>query len=264
MINYLDKFSLKKKAAFITGGCGLIGIEICKALASAGAKTVVLDIANDKGKMLEKEIRSNGYECYYEQFDITNLEKSDQAIENFYNKYDSLDIWINNAYPRTNDWGNDVENLNLESWRRNVDMHLNSYSWLSRKVALVMKERKIKGSIINISSIYGVVGNDFTVYDGTNLTSPMAYAAIKGGIINLSRYLASYFGKYNIRINNLCPGGIFAGQNEIFVKNYEKKVPLQKMGSSEDIASAALFLASEASSYITGSTIMVDGGWTAI
>ena len=126
-----------------------------------------------------------------------------------------------------------------------------------------MKEQQ-SGSIINLGSIYGVLGSDFTIYDGTKMTMPMAYSAIKGGIVNLTRYLASYFGKHNVRVNNICPGGIFDSQEPIFVRNYEHRVPLKRMGRPEEIASAVLFLASDAASYITGATIMVDGGWTAI
>ena len=120
------------------------------------------------------------------------------------------------------------------------------------------------GSIINMGSIYGVVGNDFTIYEGTKLTSAAAYSAIKGGIINFTRYLASYFGKYNIRANCVSPGGIFDNQNEVFVKNYEHKVPMKRMGSPDDIAPSIAFLLSDDSKYITGQNLIIDGGWTII
>ena len=174
-----------------------------------------------------------------------------------------MDVWVNCAYPRTDDWGNVVEKLSLDSWKKNVDMHLNGTAWLNRSVALIMKEQR-SGSIINMSSIYGVVGNDFTVYDGTDMTSPMAYSAIKGGINSLTRYLASYFGPFNVRVNSVCPGGVFNHQAPAFVKSYSNKTPLKRMGKPDEIAAVVLFLASDAASYITGSNIMVDGGWTAI
>ncbi len=263
MINYLERFSLKNKVAYVTGGLGLIGSEIIKALSTAGAKTIILDIDDNKGHRIEKEIQAHGYKAHYEHFDATDLEGFKPKLKELLEKYDSIDVWVNSAYPRTEDWGNRVEELSLDSWRKNVDMHLNSYAWLSKGVALIMKDQRA-GSIINIGSTYGVVGNDFTIYEGTEKTSPMAYSAIKGGIINLTRYLASYFGKYNIRVNNVCPGGIFDNQNPVFVKNYEHKTPLKRMGKAEEIAPTVLFLASDAASYITGATIMVDGGWTAI
>lgn len=264
MTDYLKRFSLDGKVAFVTGGAGLIGTEISKALADAGAYTVILDTNRKGGSALAKDIVDKGYEASYERFDVTKIEDVSSNIRKLTDKYGSVDIWINCAYPRTKDWSKPVEKLNLASWRKNVDMHLNSYSWISREVALVMKKKKIKGTVINFGSTYGVQGNDFTVYENTELTSPMAYSAIKGGIVNLTRYLASYFGKDGIRVNNICPGGIFDGQNKKFVRNYEKKVPLKRMGRPEEIASVVLFLASDASSYVNGATIMVDGGWTAV
>ena len=126
-----------------------------------------------------------------------------------------------------------------------------------------MKKQQ-SGSIVNIASIYGVVCNDFTVYEGTNLNAATAYSAIKGGIINLSRYLASYFGKDNIRINCVSPGGIFDNQDPIFVKNYEYKVPMKRMGQPNDISPVVSFLLSNEAGYITGQNLIVDGGWTAI
>ena len=128
-----------------------------------------------------------------------------------------------------------------------------------------MKKRKIKGSIIQLSSIYGVVAQDLTIYKGTNMRENMTYSVIKGGINNLTKQMASYYGKYQIRCNALCPGGIEEKKhNSKFLKNYKNKVPLKRFCKSTDVAASALFLASEASSYITGSTIMVDGGWTII
>lgn len=263
MKNYLKKFSLDGKVCFVTGGVGLLGTEVTKALAKAGGKVVILDIAEKKAQELTKSLKNEGGDVEFEVFDITNLDEIDIRIDKLQKKYSVIDVWVNTAYPKTEDWGNKVEDLSLESWQKNVDMHLNSYSWTSRKVCLIMKKQK-GGSLINFGSIYGVVGNDFTVYEGTTMTSPMAYSAIKGGIINLGRYLASYFGQYNVRVNTICPGGIFDNQNEAFVKNYSKRTLLKRMGKPEEVTGAVLFLASDASLYVTGTTLMVDGGWTAI
>lgn len=260
---YLDKFLLIGKVAFITGGVGFLGVEVTKAFAEAKARVVVLDVDEDKGQKLIRELTDKGFKVEFERFDITELTDIEKSIDNLFLKYGRIDVWVNAAYPRTKDWGEKVENLNIKSWQKNIDMHLNSYSWISRKVCLIMKEQK-GGSLINFSSIYGVVGNDFTVYEGTKMSSAMAYSAIKGGIVNLDRYLASYFGESNVRVNTVCPGGIFDNQNEIFVKNYSKKTPLKRMGNKEEVASAVLFLASDAASYITGISLMVDGGWTAV
>ncbi len=266
MINYIKKFSLDKKIAFVTGGVGLIGTEISQALAQAGAKLVILDIDLKKANKLMQKLKAQKLNASVEFFDITDLENIESNLSLLHKKYSRFDIWVNTAYPRTQDWslGIEDEELSISSFQKNVDMHLSSYSWISRKVCLLMKKQKTGGSLINFGSIYGVVGNNFNIYKNTQMNPPMAYAAIKGGITNLSRFLASYFGKYNIRVNTLCPGGIFDNQDPVFVKKYEENTPLMRMGQPSEIASAVLFLSSDASSYITGSTFMVDGGWTAI
>jgi NAD(P)-dependent dehydrogenase (short-subunit alcohol dehydrogenase family) len=120
------------------------------------------------------------------------------------------------------------------------------------------------GAIINMASIYGVVGPDFSIYEGTAMTLPAAYSAIKGGLINFTRYLASYLGKYQIRVNSVSPGGIFDNQSSDFVRKYENKVPLGRMGTPQDIAPSVVFLLSDDSKYITGQNLLIDGGWTAI
>ena len=158
--------------------------------------------------------------------------------------------------------------ITLVSLRENIDIHLNSYAWLGREAAIAMMERGEGGSIIHLGSIYGVVGQDLMVYEGTDLSENMSYAVIKGGIVNLTRQMASKFGRYNVRVNTLCPGGLEGhvagsqeGQQSKFVANYKQKCPLRRLGEAEEVASAALFLSSDAASYITGTTMMIDGGW---
>ncbi len=263
MINYLDKFLLKGKTGFVVGGSGLLGSEIVRALAQAGARTIILDTDERRGAALQKSLRRKKYESEYQKFDATDLENINRDVIVLLKKYESIDIWVNASYPRTFDWSHKIEDVSLDSWRKNIDMQMNSYCWISRLVCLMMKKNG-GGSLINFGSIYGVVAPDFNVYRGTKMTTPAAYAAIKGGVINFTRYLASYFGKYHVRVNNICPGGIYNKQNKKFLDNYSRKTPLARLGKPEEIASAVLFLASDASSYITGSTMMVDGGWSAI
>lgn len=246
------KERLKDKVIVVTGGNGLLGREFIDKIANAGATCINLDISH------ETNLGLNKFKC-----DITDTESIKQTISSIINEYGKIDGLVNNAYPRTRDWGNKFEDIDYLSWQKNVDWQLNSYFFMSQEVSKYMVKTK-GGSIVNIASIYGVVGPDFTVYDGTQMTMPAAYAAIKGAIVNFSRYLCAYLGPDNIRVNTVSPGGIFDNQNSIFVTNYEKKVPLRRMGLPDDISPSVVFLLSEEAKYITGQNIIIDGGWTAI
>ena len=134
-----------------------------------------------------------------------------------------------------------------------------------------MKENKINGSLIQLGSIYGFLGQDLSIYKNTQMKENMSYSIIKGGLVNLTRQMASYYGRFGIRVNSICSGGLkghVAGhsnfQEKHFIKNYEKKVPLKRLGDPEEVANVITFIASDASSYITGSNVLVDGGWTII
>ena len=245
-------YSLNNKVVIITGGSGLLGSEIVKYLQKLGAIVINLEI-NIKTNVELTEI-----EC-----DITNPESINNTISLIIQKFGKIDGLVNNAYPRTNDWGNKFEDIKIDSWKSNIDMQLNSTFYLCQIVLEKMKIQKF-GAIVNMASIYGLVGPDFSVYANTDMTMPAAYSAIKGGVINFTRYLSSYYGKYNIRINCISPGGIFNNQPDIFVKNYEKKVPMNRMGKPSDISPAVCFMLSDESSYITGHNLVIDGGWVTI
>ena len=272
MNDYFEKFRLDNKTAFVVGGLGLIGKEVTIAFSEAGAKTVVIDLDSDKGHSFEKKMIKKGYDVLFNYFDCSDIEKIDKNFSELMNQYGCPDIFINCSYPRTKDWGkSSFKDIKITSFVQNINIQLNSHAWTSRMAAERMAKQGTGGSIIQLGSTYGIVGQDLTVYEGTDMHENMTYAAIKGGITNLTRLMASYYGQYNIRINTLCPGGLeghVAGksnvQNQIFVEQYSKKTPLKRLGRAEEIASTALFLASEAASYITGTTIIVDGGWTAV
>ena len=272
MKNYLDCFSLDGKTAFVIGGVGLIGSEVSRALAQAGANTIILDIDSNKGNHLSGVIKQAGFSTNYEYFDCTDMENIEASFHSIVNKYSNVDILVNCSYPRTNDWAkHSFGSIKLNSFRKNVDIHMNSYAWIAKTVADHMVDTGSGGAIVQFGSTYGVLGQDMTVYEGTDMKENMTYSAIKGGIINFSRQMASYYGKFGIRVNNICPGGITgpvankaAVQPLQFIDNYSAKTPLKRLGKPEEIASVALFLASNASSYITGATIMVDGGWSVV
>lgn len=244
-------FSLKGKVIVVTGGNGLLGKQMVSAFRENGAIVIAADIYFEEKKSDDIII------------DITNETSLKNGIFTIIKKYNKIDGWVNNAYPRTEDWGDKFEDILLESWRKNVDMHLNGYFLCCQNVLEQMKIQRF-GSLINMSSIYGLIGPDFTVYEGTEMTMPAAYSAIKGGLNNLTRYLASYYGGYQIRVNTVSPGGIFDHQPESFVNNYNNKVPLKRMGQPKDIVAAVFYLLTDEASYVTGHNLVVDGGWSII
>jgi NAD(P)-dependent dehydrogenase (short-subunit alcohol dehydrogenase family) len=243
---------LEDKVIIVTGGNGLLGRDIIAKIKNEGGVCINADINHETNDDLTQ------LKC-----DITDTGSVTASVRQVIEEYGRIDGLVNNAYPRTADWGNKFEDIKYSSWRRNVDFQLNTYFYFSQAVAKYMAEKQA-GSIVNMASIYGVVGPDFTVYDGTNMTMPAAYSAIKGGIINFTRYLAAYLGPQQVRVNAVSPGGIFDNQNPVFIDNYIRKVPMRRMGLPDDISPAVAFLLSEEARYITGQNLIIDGGWTAI
>lgn len=244
--------NLFKKVVIVTGGNGLIGESIVDDLISEGAIVINADVG------LLDDYNNNLFFC-----DVTNEMSVGRLIKIVLDKFGKIDGLVNNAYPRTADWGNKFEDIKYESWKDNIDMQLNSVFITTKAVVEIMKIQGY-GSIINVASIYGCIAPDFSIYEGTNMTMPAAYSAIKGGVLSYSKYLASYFGKHGIRINCVSPGGIFNNQPQEFVCKYINKVPLNRMGNPIDIAPAISFLLSEKANYITGQNLIIDGGFTII
>lgn len=243
---------LKDKIFVVTGGSGLLGKSIITKITNEGGFAINADIIH------ETNLNEGLVKC-----DVTNLFSIKIAISEILDRFGKIDGWVNNAYPRTKDWGDRFEDIKCSSWSANIEMQLNSVFFCCQEILTTMKVQKF-GSIVNIASIYGIVGPDFSIYEGTNMTMPAAYSAIKGGVINFTRYLASYYGSYQIRINCVSPGGIFDNQESSFVSKYEEKVPLKRMGLPEEISPTIVFLLGSESSYITGQNIIIDGGFTCI
>jgi len=246
-------FGLSGTTCVVAGAEGLIGKSITAALRAAGADVISLDPnAPDSDSRIDitDDLSLDGF--------FTNLRtvrKKASGVSNW--------AFVNCSYPRTPNWGTlDFENCTEQDWNRNVELHMGSAFRFSRKAVEFLKDCG-GGSLINFGSIYGVVGPDHGLYEGTSMKNPAAYAAIKAGIIGLTRYVATTYGPKNIRANVICPGGIENKQPDSFVSAYEKRTPLGRMGRPDDIAGAVAFLVGPSGRYITGQTLVIDGGWTA-
>ncbi len=261
-MTFREALSLEQRVAVVTGGAGLIGSALCTALSESGALVYIGEVDRERAEELEGAIKAAGGKARFIFLDITEHDSINDSVSTILENEGRIDIWINNAYPRTSDWGMRFEEVKPESLRKNVDMHMNGYFLCSQAVLEAMKTRR-SGVLINIGSHYGVLGPNFWVYEGTQMTMPAAYSMIKGGIVNFSRYLATYYADWNIRVNAVCPGGVFDGQDPGFVERYERLVPLRRMARPEDIAGPVLFLCTDAAAYITGQVVMVDGGLSA-
>ena len=257
-------FNLKGKTIVITGGAGLLGSAFSKACAEYDANAVVVDIDEEKAYKLTEQIKkeTGNNNIIFQKCDITNTNDIQNLIDTTLNKSGKIDALVNNAYPRNKNYGRKFEDVSYEDFCENGNMHLGGYFLITQQVAKVMMKQNY-GNIINIASIYGFSAPKFEIYEGTDMTTPVEYAAIKGAIINLTKYLASYLGRYNIRVNAISPGGVFNNQPESFVKKYSEKVVLgRRMENTDDIVGVLIFLLSDASKYITGQNIVVDGGFT--
>ena len=260
----MDFFNLKEKTIIITGGAGLIGSAFSKACAQSNANVVVVDINEKKGENLVDTLKqeTNNNNIIFKKCDITNADDIEIIINDTLDRFKQIDALVNNAYPRNSNYGRIFENVAFDDFCENTNTHLGGYFLMTQQIAKIMMKQE-HGNIINMSSIYGFASPRFEIYDNTNMTVPVEYTAIKGAIINLTKYLASYLGKYNIRVNSISPGGVFDNQPEHFVKEYSKKVLLgNRMANADDLTGVLIFFLSDASKYITGQNIIVDGGWS--
>jgi len=255
MNTYKNIFRLDGKTVVLTGGLGLIGSEIAKALVEFGATVFIAD-AN-----IEKAAEMASSSLRFVHMDITDEKSVAEAIGIILECSGRIDVLINCAYPRTADWGLKFEKVPFNSWKQNLNDHLGGYFITCQKIAEQMKNDG-GGAIINIGSIYGIVAPDFSIYEDTEMTMPVAYSAIKSGVIALTKYMSTWYGGSKIRVNAVSPGGILDNQPEPFVEKYAAKTPLGRMGLPKEIVGAVIYLASDASSYVTGQNIVVDGGWT--
>lgn len=254
-------FTLVGKVAIVTGGYGHLGKSFCNSLADAGACVVVA--GRNYAAFKRAFARKKNRKILFEQMDICSEQSIKTAFENIYEKNKSIDILVNNAvYLRDFD---DPKNMSSSDWDYGVDGTLNSTFRCIKLVVPYMKRAK-KSSIINISSIYGMVSPDFSLYEEhKQYFSPPNYGAAKAGVIQLTRYYAVYLAHYGIRVNCISPGAFpqpSVARQKTFVQKLLGKIPMGRIGKPDELKGAILFLASEASSYMTGQNMIIDGGWT--
>jgi NAD(P)-dependent dehydrogenase (short-subunit alcohol dehydrogenase family) len=272
----MELFSLKDKVAIVTGACGLLGMQHCEALAVAGARVVVADLDEAAARLVAAGLEEGypGQTHLGIRLDVTDRESLLAARQRILDVYGRIDVLVNNA--AINDMFENpllaaeqsmFEHYPLDMWDRSWKVNVSGVFLCSQVLGSVMAERGA-GSIINIASTYGIVAPDQRIYKDaegkqTFYKSP-AYPVTKSAVIGFTKFLASYWGNRNVRVNALSPGGVENSQEEWFKQNYAGKTPLGRMAAPSDYQGAIIFLASDASAYMTGANLVVDGGWTAI
>lgn len=269
-INLINKlFSLQNKTVVLTGSAGRLGTRFSHVLSEAGANVVLVDIDDKQNTKLEK-ILARKYKTHPMSIraDISNESDVKRVKREIIAEYKKIDVLINNAHfvPREHPKRDaPFEQYPLELWDKTVSVNLRGLFLCCREIGDIMV-RQNKGIIVNISSIYGIVGADQRIYGKSRLNSPAFYSATKGAMVNLTLYLAAYWRGKNIRVNTLTLGGVYDSKlhkDKEFVRRYSEKTILGRMSNKEDYDGALLLLASDASSYMTGANLIIDGGWTA-
>lgn len=266
-------FDLTGKVAIVTGATGLIGQNHCRALADAGANIVVADLNIERCNEIMLDLPHHERHTSI-SFDITSEDDVKRASTAIIAHYGKIDILVNNAAindmfenPALAGEQSMFENYPVKMFRQSLEANVTG-TFLCCQVFGAEMAKAGKGSIINIASTYGIVGPDQSIYKDKNgkqmFYKSAAYPATKGAVINFTRFLAAYWGNKGVRVNTLSPGGVENSQDDFFVQNYSAKTPLNRMAQPTDYMGAIVFLASDASDYMTGANLVVDGGWTAI
>ena len=243
----------------ITGCGGLIGSAITEDLLKSGANVILCDLK--KNKFLKKIMIKYKSQIYFKKTDITKIPDLEKFIKLGLKKFKKIDGAIHCAYPKSKNFGKKFEDLKIKDLNYDLSNQLGSSIIFSQLMMKVFKKQGC-GNLILLSSIMGIKTPDFDVYNGTNISSPIEYSAIKAGIISIVKYLAKYFKKNNIRVDSVSPGGILDNQNIKFIKNYRKKCSSIGLLKASDLCPIIRFLLSEDSKYINGQNIVVDDGWS--
>lgn len=258
----IEMFRLDGRQAIITGGAGMLGFEFAKTLSAAGANVILVDIKDtcvEKAAQLRKEY---GTKAIGIPTDVSNKKSVQNMVNQVLREFNTIDILINNAACQPEGFSDPIEKYSLKVWNKVFSVNITGMFICAQIVGKQMIKQR-KGVIVNISSIYGIVSPDPKVYENWEYKSPLSYSTTKSAVLNFTRHLATFWADKGIRVNTLTLGGVFAGQNPDFVKKYCEKTPLNRMAEKDDYNGAILFLVSDASAYMTGSNLIVDGGWTA-
>jgi 2-deoxy-D-gluconate 3-dehydrogenase len=270
-----EKFDLTGQVAIVTGGGGQLGFEFCKTLVEAGASVVTADLNMDHAVRAANRLIEAGYPTFPFQLDITSVASVQAMIAETLTRYGRIDILVNSAAldpkfdPDAAARGiapGAFEDYPLEMWQDALNVNLTGTFIVTQACVRQMVAQGKKGSIINICSTYGLNGPDQRIYikNGKRVAfKPVYYTTTKAGVLGFTKYLAAYYAGTEIRVNALTPGGVFNNHEDYFVQNYSAKTILGRMAHKDEMNGALLFLASEASSYMTGGNLVVDGGWTA-
>jgi len=257
--------NLSDKVVFLTGAAGLLGNQYAMALSEAGANVVLADINYAQCKKIEEKLKKkNNVKPFSVKMDISNKKSIDKAVAKVIKKFSKIDVLVNNAVFRetTEERSIQFEKIPLELWNKVFAVNVTGVFLCNQKIGPIMVKQK-NGSIINISSMYGIVAADQRIYGNSGLNSTAAYAVTKSAMFNFTRYLASYWRNTGVRINTLTLGGVENNQDPKFIKKYSEKTMIGRMAKKSEYSSALIFLASDASSYMTGANMVIDGGWTA-
>ena len=269
------KFDLTGRVAVVTGGAGLLGVEFCRTLAEAGAAVAVVDLNPASANGTADTLKKNGYNALALPTDITQPDSVNAMVDKALAEFGRLDILVNSAAldpkfdPDAAKKGiapGAFEDYPLDQWNAALNVNLTGMFLVTQACVKPMIAQRKKGSIINICSTYGLNGPDQRIYikDGQRVAfKPVYYTVTKAGVLGFTKYLAAYYAGTEIRVNALTPGGVFNNHEDYFVKNYSAKTILGRMANKDEMNGALLFLASDASSYMTGNNVIVDGGWTA-
>jgi NAD(P)-dependent dehydrogenase (short-subunit alcohol dehydrogenase family) len=266
-----DPFDLGGRTAIVTGGGGILGRGFCEVLAAHGANVAVFDVNEQAAAAtVEAMTLSSSAKAIAVGCDVASAASVGTAVARVIKEFGGVDILHNNAATKTDNLAGffaPFEDYTIETWREIMGVNIDGMFLMAQAVGKQMVAQGRGGSIIQTSSVYGVVAPDQRIYEGSHylgraINTPAVYSASKAAVIGLTRYLASYWGAQVIRVNTLTPGGVESGQNDVFSRKYSARVPMARMARADEMQSALLFLASDASSYMTGQNLVIDGGLT--